>query len=838
MNKFSNNCFPISALALSLAASQVSAGEITSFVDDSGGGVLTVDATEGVVAPGVSIVTGQTNNDDFTSANHFSAKGVVNCLRASVPGGSCDDNPHSGKRTKLTLTGRSPLDLTFQTSNTGGTTEYFSYTKLSNDTGARLVGYQMLVGTGTGSDFVKAEALDPVLFDNTVDNSTEDKVTNWAPADASVAQDPLQRTFYSAGLFGKEAKDTNGDGTDDMLAVGFFSATERTGLEFTADGVATLNAGAATTFDPDTGTTSTFFDSIFGSDTAVVSFSQGTDGIYWDNDDNPDTDGVLMATYMDINGDGTMEWFTNRELTIDPVTNEVTFVEQDADLVDDGIDNDTIVSPNLVVDNDVQVILTDAQVEAILAQSKYEKDVLEDLGKVNLNFSLDVADYAGLDGGIFTLRIAPVFAPIVAAANTDLQFKIAASIDSSNIAYLGQYVPVAVPAVSAYSIQALSPSVTSVNQYDDLIDAIETSGNISQSLERVGYSFLGAYSESALALVRSQRSSINQRANAAASGAIIDNMAFSSDGEDIGAEGVEEVASRLATSNAGGLRHSGNGIGIFVDGTAGKGEYDSTTNSVGYDLEDYTLSAGVDFRLRNDVVLGVALGYGDSEADIDDNRGSLDTAAKGVMFYAAKQFQQKAYLNAMVGAYSLDYDSERKVIIGDTINETYKASTDGTQYVAGLSGGMNYDVGGWSMGPIASAYWVKTDVDGFTETGGDPIVAVSTDDFSVETTWVSLGGQASKQIKMSNGNFIPHAKLSIVKENSDSLDVSTAFGTMRAFDTPVDARDSEYADLELGFAYQINRGKASQTTVGFDYSGLFADTYDSSRVQLSVNVQF
>ena len=837
MNKFSINCFPISALALSLAASQVSAGEITSFVDDSGGGVLTVDATEGVVEPGVSIITGQTNNDDFASANHFSANGVVNCLRASVPGGSCDDNPHSGKRTKLTLTGRSPLDLTFQTSNTGGTTEYFSYTKLSNDTGARLVGYQMLVGTGTGSDFVQAEALDPVLFDNTVDNSGEEKVDGWAPADSSVAQDPLQRTFYSAGLFGKESKDTDGDGVDDQLAVGFFTATERAALEFTADGVATLNAGAGTTFDPDTGTTSTFFDSIFGSDTAVVSFSQGTDGIYWDNDGDPDTDGVLMATYMDIDGDGTMEWFTNRELTIDSVTNEVTFVEQDADLVDDGIDNDSIVSPNLVVDNDVQVILTDAQVEAILAQSKYEKDVLEDLGKVNLNFSLDVADYEELDGGIFTLRFVPLFAPIVTAANTDFQFNVAASIDSSNIAYLGQYV--AVPAVSTYSTLAVTSSVSTVNQYDDLIDAIETSDNISRSLERVGYSFLGAYGESALALVRSQRSSINQRANAAASGAIIDNMAFSSDGEDIGAEGVEEVASSLAASNSGGLRHSNsNGVGIFVDGTVGKGEYDSTTNSVGYDLEDYTLSAGVDFRLSNDVVLGVALGYGDSEADIDDNRGSLDTAAKGVMFYAAKQFQQKAYLNAMVGTYSLDYDSKRKVIIGDTINETYKASTDGTQYIAGLSGGMNYDVGGWTMGPIASAYWVKTDVDGFTETGGDPIVAVSTEDFSVETTWVSLGGQASKQIKMSNGNFIPHAKLSIVKENSDSLDVSTAFGTMRAFDTPVDARDSEYADLELGFAYQINRGEASQTTVGFDYSGLFADTYDSSRVQLSVNVQF
>ena len=278
---------------------------------------------------------------------------------------------------------------------------------------------------------------------------------------------------------------------------------------------------------------------------------------------------------------------------------------------------------------------------------------------------------------------------------------------------------------------------------------------------------------------------------------------------------------------------AGGNLNGFIEGSIGMGTFDTTLNSIGYDLEDLSLTAGIDYGLTNGWVLGASVGYGASTATILDDRGSLDTTAMGGMLYAMSEMANGAYINGMVGMYGLEYDSVRYVSLGDN---TYLASTTGTQFVAGVSGGLNYDLSGWTVGPVASAKLISSDVNGFTETGGDPLNAITVEDFTVQTTLLSIGVQSSKEIETSNGTFIPSVNLAFVSETTDSTIISTAFAELPAFGTPVDGRGGEYLDLNLGMTYLLNRSDAGTTALNLGYEGIFAGTYESHRA--SVGAQF
>lgn len=155
------------------------AGEILDLSYTSGDGYVFVDTEEGAVEPGIKAITGALNNNDFTSDNGFSPAGVENCLMASSPA-VCNSPKNSGKRIKNNLTGHGAFDTVYNGKTSGGTTEYSNYGKITNRTGARLLGYQVIVGTGTGANFTPASqsvqagllAMDNVL-------PLSDKAADW-----------------------------------------------------------------------------------------------------------------------------------------------------------------------------------------------------------------------------------------------------------------------------------------------------------------------------------------------------------------------------------------------------------------------------------------------------------------------------------------------------------------------------------------------------------------------------------------------------------------------------------------------------------------------------------
>lgn len=470
-----------SALGALALAFPLHAGEITEFTESAGDGFVLVDEEEGTVEPGIFAVNGDLNNDDFESANGFSPRGVQTCLMASNPlflTEGCGAPPGSGKRIKTRLQGNGPLDLGFSVSPTGGVSEYFTFGKTTNDTGARITGFSLVLGTGSGDDFERIDPTAPgfddamsVLFDTELQTvEAGDRSEGWPGVEVGdEVQNPLQRVFFPGGLFGDGGQEGEVGFFDPERAVFIFEDPDGNFVELEASEL--LGDGHLTRFGD-----------------ALIPTSMIPDGMFWNDTPDPDDEDALIAWFDNRADGGNGAWVYGSTGLEDQDDIDARLQELadtlGVDVADLGYGQDGEVPDNIV---------------ALMEENElFGTDVIEDLANLNLNFSMDVGDIAG---GEFTLRIVPDFAPIVQAAGTEFQFGVAGALDgAANIPYLnadGEFTPIVAE-----------------------IEGLPTRADQQLALERSGYSFLGAFSGLAYAFGSDQIFALGRGGSAGDSGAM------------------------------------------------------------------------------------------------------------------------------------------------------------------------------------------------------------------------------------------------------------------------------------------------------------------------------
>ncbi|MCF2905677.1 choice-of-anchor F family protein [Octadecabacter sp. CECT 8868] len=284
------------------------------------------------IAPGIQVV-----QETYTQGgpNGLTLDG---CVMTSNPGNTCTGAFQSGKRIKTQMTGTDPIDLVFDVTE-GAESNYQVFYRLINQTTQSLAGFALELGFGVGNDFVEATAADGISF------STAFRAQ---PADAAASS----TTQFPFGLFGDAS-------TNDNFELDGFFAAERASLALDQG----LTNIASTDF---VGPYTDLFPS-------WLSQADVPTGAFWDNDNDPLTDALLMAW---MNGDGQWE------------------VRRDVEDFANGIAN-SLTSP-LFFDT-----FDDVVAQLGLGTSLFEDDI-EDLANLNVNFAINLADY--VPTGSFTLR--------------------------------------------------------------------------------------------------------------------------------------------------------------------------------------------------------------------------------------------------------------------------------------------------------------------------------------------------------------------------------------------------------------------------------------------------
>jgi hypothetical protein len=273
------------------------------------------------------------------------------CLMTSNPLATCTSEFQSGKRIKQQMTGTGPVDLVFDVDNTETELSFYQvFGRLINVTGQALSGLSVELGTGVGSGFTAFTGDDaPVTFsfDFTAQPNSSMK--------SSTSQFPF-------GLFG------DADDSPNFLLDGFFSSA-RTGFDIIQTATKLVSDG--------------YYGEYFALFDDWNDQEDVPQGLFWDFDNNADTDALLMAWQI-----GDDLWELRRTVGETCVGLECAF----------GVTPESYETGSFA---DILALLTNADDPWL---DLFAPGAIEDLANLNLNYALALGDFGNLSS--FTLRTA------------------------------------------------------------------------------------------------------------------------------------------------------------------------------------------------------------------------------------------------------------------------------------------------------------------------------------------------------------------------------------------------------------------------------------------------
>lgn len=222
-------------------------------------------------------------------------------------------------------------------------------------------------------------------------------------------------------------------------------------------------------------------------------------------------------------------------------------------------------------------------------------------------------------------------------------------------------------------------------------------------------------------------------------------------------------------------------IGVYLNGSIGSGDKEKTAYEAGYDVDTDSLTAGMDYRLSDNLVAGIAIGYGTSEADYDDG-GGFDSDGIGGTLYAS--FYTGRFFMNVLGSYGqMDHDLDRVISYSlacqpcvnqptgtFAIDAVATGSTSSDIYAAGVDFGIELADGPYSFTPTAAISWVQVDLDGFTESnaGSQNELALVYEDQTATSMEFQFGFTAAYTHSSSWGIFSPYGRVMVVQEMRNS----------------------------------------------------------------------
>lgn len=195
-------------------------------------------------------------------------------------------------------------------------------------------------------------------------------------------------------------------------------------------------------------------------------------------------------------------------------------------------------------------------------------------------------------------------------------------------------------------------------------------------------------------------------------------------------------------------------LGAFVTGGLGWSEVDTTEFARGFDSDSREITAGVDYRLTDNLALGVALGYADFEADFAGTGGQTpesDTVL--VHAYGTYYVGERLYLDAILTYGRSEYDSTRRIVYA-TFDETATGNFDTDLYSASLNGGYTLPIRPVTTILLVGVDALHAEVDGFTETGADEF-NLRFDDSEIDSFRTLIGAEASYPLSTDIGVIQP-----------------------------------------------------------------------------------
>jgi hypothetical protein len=279
---------------------------------------------------------------------------------------------------------------------------------------------------------------------------------------------------------------------------------------------------------------------------------------------------------------------------------------------------------------------------------------------------------------------------------------------------------------------------------------------------------------------------------------------------DQGSVGTEQLVARQSGCKE--------GAAAWVAGTIlySENDYQGTFSTPG-------ITAGMDFRLSDSVILGLAMGTGYESTGISKQEESSGNSAS-LMGYGVWAPTDVIRVEGLLGLSEASFDWKRLVALDNALAD---GSRDASQLFASLAVVADHRSGPLAIQPYLRAEYVSSHLAQGSETSSSDLALTYYGTRFESLTWVA-GARAAWTIETDFGSIQPTARLEYRDEDSDATSQSLAYSdqplTQYRFQVPNLGRTTGLAGLGLGFS--LNKGLSGLIEVqrNFDQRGAEEDS--------------
>jgi len=246
----------------------------------------------------------------------------------------------------------------------------------------------------------------------------------------------------------------------------------------------------------------------------------------------------------------------------------------------------------------------------------------------------------------------------------------------------------------------------------------------------------------------------------------------------------------------------------WSEGSVSLGKIDDNPLSSVQDMTSLGITVGADKKTDNDKVSGVVLRVGNTDVDVGTYGSKVDTNALSLSVYGSNSFDDRNFLEHVIGASYLDSDITRKNQ-GNTNTQT--GDREGKQVFGSLNFGREYEDGDVIITPTGRIDGSYTTLNGYTESGNE---AIRYNDQHIKSLTTSLGVLIDQDADLENSNVRSRINLEYGKElGSNSKVVTSYVSDNENFEYQADKKNKDIYTVGLGFDFKHDQG----LTVSTDY---------------------
>lgn len=293
--------------------------------------------------------------------------------------------------------------------------------------------------------------------------------------------------------------------------------------------------------------------------------------------------------------------------------------------------------------------------------------------------------------------------------------------------------------------------------------------------------------------------------------------------------------------------------GFFATGELVRGGYSNDGVRPGFDYDNSSLTAGVDYRFTDNFVAGAALGYNHNRSNLDGNLGKLSVDGYSLNGYFTWYHNNDFYIEGSAVIDWLNYDLQRNIAYQianvsntgtTTVSQTVTASPNGNQASFALSIGKDFNRGAWAASPYLRVVYSHLRLDAFNESADNPGAAgagliTSVSSRSLDSELGVLGGRLSYTQSYNWGVLVPNALLEWNHEfRNDPQTIVTRF-IYDPTQTPIvitdPALDDSYFNVGIGLNAVLPGGRSGY--VSWEHLVGFTGVHEN-RFSLGIRVEF